>query len=91
MDVDSHSPGKPDAKVVIVTNLTRNVVESHLKTIFGFYGHITKIDLPVFAKSGQNRGKAALEFAEPSSAHKAASHMDGGQIDGSILKVELSD
>jgi RNA-binding protein with serine-rich domain 1 len=50
MDVDSHSPGKPDAKVVIVTNLTRNVVESHLKTIFGFYGHITKIDLPVFAK-----------------------------------------
>jgi RNA-binding protein with serine-rich domain 1 len=41
---------KPGAKVVVVTNLTRNVVESHLKIIFGFYGEITKIDLPLFGK-----------------------------------------
>ncbi|KAK0498519.1 hypothetical protein EDD18DRAFT_1028576, partial [Armillaria luteobubalina] len=79
-----------NAKVVIVTHLTRNVVESHLQTIFGFYGHITKIDLPLFGKSGQNRGKAAVEYSEPLSAHKAASHMNGGQLDGAILKVELS-
>lgn len=32
-----------------------------------------------------------MEFADSSSAHKAASHMDGGQLDGSIVKVELSD
>lgn len=92
MDVDIHSSAdKSDARVVIITNLTRNVVESHLKTIFGFYGHITRIDLPTFVKSGQNRGKAALEFVDSSSAHKAVSHMDGGQLDGSIVKVELSD
>src|ERR1700722_4438547 len=41
--------------------------------------------------AGQNRGKAALEFADSPSAHKAASHMDGGQLDGAILKVELSE
>ncbi|KAH9951671.1 hypothetical protein B0H21DRAFT_717001 [Amylocystis lapponica] len=82
---------KLDAKVVIVTNLTRNVVESHLRTIFGFYGDIVKVDLPLFGKSGQNRGKAALEFADSISAHKAASHMDGGQLDGAIVKVELSE
>ncbi|KDQ64658.1 hypothetical protein JAAARDRAFT_117562, partial [Jaapia argillacea MUCL 33604] len=82
---------KPHAKVVIITNLTRNVVESHLKTIFGYYGDITKVDLPLFGKSGQNRGKAALEFVDSVSAHKASSHMDGGQIDGAIVKVELSD
>ena len=107
MEVDPHSPAdKPDTKVIVVTNLTRNVVESHLKTIFGFYGHITKIDLPVFGKcayffyynvtnayislAGQNRGKAALEFADSASAQKAASHMDGGQLDSAIVKVELS-
>jgi RNA-binding protein with serine-rich domain 1 len=44
-----------------------------------------------FFLAGQNRGKAALEFIDPPSAHKAASHMDGGQLDGSILRVELSD
>lgn len=38
-----------DAKVVIITNLTRNVVETHLRTIFGFYGEISKIDLPLYA------------------------------------------
>lgn len=93
MDVDEKFPvsdEKPDAKVIIVNNLTRNVVESHLHAIFGFYGQIIKIDLPLFAKSGQNRGKAALEFEDPPAAHKAASHMDGGQLDGAVLKVELS-
>ena len=41
---------KPDTKVVIVTNLTRNVVQEHLQTIFGFYGEIIKLDLPLFGK-----------------------------------------
>ncbi|KAJ6539110.1 hypothetical protein B0H19DRAFT_879665, partial [Mycena capillaripes] len=92
MDVDSKpTASKPHAKVVIITNLSRNVVETHLKTIFGFYGDIVQIDLPVFGKSGQNRGKAALEYTDPPSAQKAASHMNGGQIDGAIIKVELSD
>ncbi|TFK27056.1 hypothetical protein FA15DRAFT_679241 [Coprinopsis marcescibilis] len=92
MDVDSKpSNDKPGAKVIIVNNLTRNVAEIHLRTIFGFYGEISKIDLPLYGKSGQNKGKAALEFADASSAHRAASHMDGGQLDGAALKVELSD
>lgn len=57
MDIDKNasplqkSPvAKPDKKVVIVTNLTRSIVESHLQTIFGFYGQIVKIDLPLFGK-----------------------------------------
>lgn len=97
MDIDTAPPKadaetlNPDARVVIVTNLSRNVVDAHLQTIFSFYGMITKIDLPVFAKSGQNRGKAAVEFLEPAFAHKAYTHMNGGQLDGAILKLELSD
>ncbi|KAM6495537.1 hypothetical protein JOM56_008243, partial [Amanita muscaria] len=98
MDIDKNASPlhkspitESDRKVVIVTNLTRNVVESHVQTIFGFYGQIVKIDLPLFGKSGQNRGKAALEFVDAVAAHKAASHMDGGQLDGAVLKVELSD
>lgn len=90
MDTDDRVE-KPHAKVIVVTNLTRNVVESHLQTIFSFYGEITKIDFPVFGKSGQNRGKASIEFADSASAHRAYSHMNGGQLDGAILKVELSD
>lgn len=50
VDMDTDKVEKPHAKVVIVTNLSRNVVESHLQTIFGFYGEISKIDLPLFGK-----------------------------------------
>ncbi|KAI6034057.1 hypothetical protein BKA83DRAFT_4184315, partial [Pisolithus microcarpus] len=77
------APGQKDMKVVVVNGLSRNVVQSHLQTIFGFYGEIVKVDLPLYSKSGQNRGKAALEYA-------AVSHMNGGQLDGLVLKVELS-
>lgn len=49
MDADDRMD-KPLAKVIIVTNLTRSVVESHLQTVFSFYGEISKIDLPLFGK-----------------------------------------
>lgn len=89
-DVDMDSADNANAKVVTVTNLTRNVVESHLRAIFSFYGEIVKLDLPTFTKSGQNKGKASLEFSTSSAAHKAKTHMDGGQLDGAVLKIELS-
>ncbi|THH20149.1 hypothetical protein EW146_g1159 [Bondarzewia mesenterica] len=91
VDMENGTKENPDSKVVVVTNLTRNVVEAHLRTIFNFYGKIMKVDLPVYGKSGQNRGKAALEYEDSAAAHKAASHMNGGQLDGAVLSVELSD
>ena len=39
----------------------------------------------------QKRGKASLEYATAASAHRAVAHMNGGQLDGAVLKVELSD
>jgi len=52
VDVDMDKPldEKPDAKVILITNLTRNVVEAHLQSIFGFYGEVVKIDLPTYVK-----------------------------------------
>lgn len=40
--------------------------------------------------AGLNRGKAALEFEKPSQAEKAIKHMDGGQLDGAFLTVQVS-
>lgn len=44
----------------------------------------------MFRLAGLNRGKAALEFANPDEADKAVTHMNGGQLDGSILSVQVS-
>src|SRR5260221_7254004 len=53
---------------------------------------------PTFSKhvtflfvAGQNRGKASLEYVDAASARTAVSHMNGGQLDGAALKVEISD
>ncbi|KAG8852369.1 hypothetical protein FRB96_008715 [Tulasnella sp. 330] len=78
------------AKVIIIHNLTRNVLEVHLRGVFEHYGKIRKIDFPTYKKSGQTRGKAALEYYEPSSAEDAVTHMNNGQLDGAIVKVETS-
>jgi len=40
--------------------------------------------------AGLNRGKAAVEFEHPDEAEKAVKHMDGGQLDGSFLAVQVS-
>lgn len=50
VDMEAGRAEKPGATVVIVTGLSRSVVEEHLKIIFGFYGEISKIDLPLFLK-----------------------------------------
>lgn len=51
VDLDNgHGVEKSHIKVIQVSNLTRNVVDAHLRTVFGFYGHIVKIDLPIFGK-----------------------------------------
>jgi hypothetical protein len=49
VDMDA-SKDTINAKGVIITNLTRNVGEAHLRAVFGFYGEISKVDLPLYAK-----------------------------------------
>lgn len=40
--------------------------------------------------AGLNKGKAAIEFDTPAAASKAVKCMDGGQLDGSFLNVQVS-
>jgi RNA recognition motif-containing protein len=40
--------------------------------------------------AGLNRGKAAIEFDRPQGAQDAARCMDGGVLDGEVLKVTVS-
>lgn len=40
--------------------------------------------------AGLNRGKAAIEFAKSAQAEMAIKHMDGGQLDGAFVAVQVS-
>jgi hypothetical protein len=39
-----------DSEAIQIKNLSRNVGESHLRAIFGCYGEISKINIPVYFK-----------------------------------------
>ena len=66
VDMDKPSDSKSEPKVVVITNLTRNVVEAHLRVIFGFYGEVVKIDLPMYAKCAYDRAQFFYPRLTPS-------------------------
>lgn len=61
--------------------MTRTVNRDHLYEIFGLYGPIRYIDLPLDRVNGQTtRGFAYVEFENASDAEKALENMDGGSF-----------
>ncbi|GAA5838247.1 hypothetical protein JCM11251_003440 [Rhodosporidiobolus azoricus] len=83
----SRSPVSSDT--IRIGRLTKNVAAIHLEEIFDVYGKIVDIDLPIIRRLGTHKGTAWITFASPAAAGKAASYMDGGQIDGSYVTVDL--
>jgi RNA recognition motif-containing protein len=61
---DSQPTGRgPAWRVVIVSGLTKNVRREHLEEIFGKYGRITGVDLPIFAKCKLNSELCRKDFS----------------------------
>ena len=66
-----------------------NVTAGHLEEIFGLYGKVKKVDLAKDRQIGLSKGYAYVEFEERSMAEQAQIYLDGGQLDGNILKVSF--
>ncbi|CAI7583907.1 unnamed protein product [Penicillium pancosmium] len=81
------SPAK-SAKIV-VEKLTKNVTEAHLREIFGSFGDIEYLDLPVNRAFMTNRGTAYILYYDPADAEAAIAHMHEAQLDGAVLNVAI--
>ncbi|RMZ76687.1 hypothetical protein DV738_g4851, partial [Chaetothyriales sp. CBS 135597] len=77
-----------DSKIV-VEKLTKNVTEAHLSEIFGSYGRIESIDLPLNRQFMTNRGTAYILYDHPSGSESAIAHMHEAQLDGAVITVTL--
>lgn len=66
---------------MVISNLTKNINEEHLKEIFSNYGIIKKISL-------QNK-KSNIEFEKLEEYELAHKCMNKGQIDGKIIRIDL--
>ncbi|KJZ72562.1 hypothetical protein HIM_08086 [Hirsutella minnesotensis 3608] len=74
---------------IVVERLSKNVREAHLREIFGFYGPIQDLDLPINRTFGTNRGTAYILYEHREDAEDAIANMHEGQIEGAIINVSI--
>ena len=83
---DSQAVQKP---IVLAEHLSRNVTEAHVMEIFSRWGEICGVVMPLNSLTGYCRGFAQIEYKEMDQAVEAIRCMDGGQLDGNIVRLSL--
>ncbi|KAI7782678.1 hypothetical protein LA080_013014 [Diaporthe eres] len=83
----SESPLK--STKIVVERLTKNVTEEHLREIFGQYGPIDDMDVPLSRQFGTNRGAAYILYVNEVDAEAAIAHMHEAQLDGATISVSI--
>ncbi|CAG7931863.1 unnamed protein product [Penicillium olsonii] len=74
---------------IVVEKLTKNVTEDHVREIFGGFGDIEYLDVPINKAFMTNRGTAYILYYDPADAEAAIAHMHEAQLDGAILNVSI--
>ncbi|PNY28666.1 Serine/arginine-rich splicing factor SR45, partial [Tolypocladium capitatum] len=74
---------------IVVERLSKNVRESHLREIFGHYGPILDLDLPMNRIFDTNRGTAYILYEKQEDAEVAIANMHDGMIDGAAIHVSI--
>lgn len=64
--------------------------EKHLKSLFGKFGEIINIDVPLKSDNNQNRGFGFVEFKDKAMAAEAIKVLSGTQYKGRSITVEHS-
>lgn len=77
-----------DGREIFMSNLEWSATESDLRRLFGDYGAIEKVRIPVKV-NGQSKGIAFVEFAKKEEA-EAALAQNGTVFKGRPLKVEIA-
>lgn len=73
-----------------VGNLAYSTMEHQLKEAFAPYGEVVSATLVVDRMSGQSRGFGFVEYASEADAQRAIDAMNGAELDGRSLNVNLA-
>ncbi|KFY04799.1 hypothetical protein O988_00512 [Pseudogymnoascus sp. VKM F-3808] len=84
----SRSPS-PDVRStkIVVERLTKNINENHLRELFGSFGEIVDMDMPMNRQFGTNRGTAYILYEVEADADQAIAHMHEAQLDGAVIST----
>ncbi|KAI1380053.1 RNA-binding domain-containing protein [Hypoxylon crocopeplum] len=84
----SESPLRGSTKIV-VEKLTKTMNEDHLHEIFGQYGPIRDLDMPMNRQFNTNRGTAYILYIHEADAEAAIAHMHEAVLDGAVINVSI--
>ena len=59
----------------------------HVKEIFSNFGNVKHVEIAIDKTVNLPRGFAYVEYENREDAEKAVDYMDGGQIDGSEIRL----
>ena len=75
---------------LFVGNLSFNTTENDLQDAFAAFGTVTEANLMMDRATGRPRGFAFVTMSTPEEAQKAISEMNGKQLDGRALTVNVA-
>lgn len=75
---------------VYVGNLPFKSVEADLEEMFAACGSITKVNVVRDRETGRSRGFAFIEFDTESSAQNAVDQLNGKEVEGRPLRVNIA-
>ena len=78
------------AKKIYVGNLSFNTSEESLNDTFAHYGEVISAVIVTDRYTGRSRGFGFVEMEEESAADAAISALDGQELDGRNLRVNVA-
>jgi RNA recognition motif-containing protein len=73
-----------------VGNLSFNTTENDLQEAFAAHGQVVEANLMMDRMTGRSRGFAFVTYSTPEEAQKAIAAMNGAQLDGRALTVNIA-
>lgn len=77
-------------RVLYVGGLDEKVTEELLHAAFIPFGNINEVQIPKDFKEGTNRGFGFVEFLSEEDANAAMDNMDGSELLGRVLRVNVA-
>lgn len=86
---DPNAIGSDPYRTLFVARLPYDTDEDEIKSLFSYYGPITKVSLVTEKGTGKPRGYAFLEFERESDLSTAKREMDGYKLRGRRMAVDV--
>ena len=78
------------AKKLFVGNLSWNISDERLLEAFAQFGEVTEAKVITDRDTGRSRGFGFVTFADEEAGDKAISAMNGAELDGRPLRVNVA-